>query len=417
LTLEEPMKKSRASNRFRLLRGAVACLIVLLAVVARAEGQNLTSQGEPVMRNTVRAFLIYWLPAGVILDNTVADKTGNFRSLTGQFYSDMSATPYMNIVTQYPGTCEGSSCVLYNLSGAVVLGGSWIDTQAYPHPGIANNSGTQANPLTDADIQAEVTRAIGQNSWTADANSMFFVITGIFSSSGALVEECAGANCTFRGMAFCGYHFSFGSPPTLYSFMSDASFARGGCNEGSNTTVNGQIASDREVALMSHEFMETVTDPQLNAWFVNVNGNINEIGDKCNQIPATITMSGHKYLVQQEWSNASSSCVSSYLVPQALWLDLSFVTKDARNGVPDAASDLSGYVDGQGIQHVFYRGTNNRLNELYTVSGPQDWHWLDLSYVAGAPDAIGELFGYGFEGKVRVVYRGFNSRLNEIWYP
>src|SRR5215467_8671827 len=274
---EEVMKKYHDTlSRFHLMAGAV---IVLLALSPGVVGQTLTAHGGPIMRNTVRAFLVYWLPTGVVLDNTVSDNTGNFRSLSQQFYSDISPTAYLNIVTQYPGTCSGSSCVLSNNGGAVVLGGSWVDTQAYPHPGVANNSGTQANPLSDADIQSEVTRAMSQNGWTADTNSVFFVITGIFSSSGALVEECqsGGVNCTFRGVAFCGYHNNFGSTPTLYSFLSDASFARGGCNEGSNTAVNGQIASDREVALMSHEFIEAVTDPQLNAWYNNPTGN--EIGD------------------------------------------------------------------------------------------------------------------------------------------
>jgi hypothetical protein len=306
------MTRSRWPSMLRgtLRLAAVACLTLpLLFASAQA---NMTPHGGPVMVNQVKTFLIYWTPTGVVLDSSVTDGTGNFRTLSQQFYGDVSGSDYMNIVTQYPGTCSGSPCVLSNGADAVKNIGVWVDTQAYPHPGVNNDSGTQANPLTDADIQNEVTRAIGQNHWTVDANSIFFVITGIFSSNGKLVEECAGAECTFN--AFCAYHSQFSL--TFYSFLSDASFARGGCDEGIPTAVNTQIASDREVALMTHEFMETVTDPQTNAWF---QGNTaGEIGDLCNQISGELTRNGHTYAVQQQWSNASSSCVSSYFVQSTI---------------------------------------------------------------------------------------------------
>src|SRR5262249_22087840 len=37
-----------------------------------------------------------------------------------------------------------------------------------------------------------------------------------------------------------------------------------------------------------------------------------EIGDKCNQAPAIVTMNGNSYNVQQQWSNASGACASSF---------------------------------------------------------------------------------------------------------
>jgi hypothetical protein len=103
------------------------------------------------------------------------------------------------------------------------------------------------------------------------------------------------------------------------------------------------------------------------------------------------------------------------------WVDLSYVAQGAPNGVPDAASDLSGYAfEADGTQHIFYRSGNNRLNELYWDR--QVWHWVDLSYVAqgapkGVPDAAGNPFGYVFnsQGTQHVVYRGTNNRLNELY--
>src|SRR5260370_707425 len=99
------------------------------------------------------------------------------------------------------------------------------------------------------------------------------------------------------------------------------------------------------------------------------------------------------------------------------WVDLSYVAQGAPKGVPDAASDLSGYAfEGDGTQHIFYRSGNNRLNELYWDR--QVWHWVDLSYVApGAPNGAGDLFGYVFnvQKTQHAVYRGTNNRLNELW--
>jgi hypothetical protein len=242
---------------------------VFSSTAARA---NLDDHGGPVMQDTIHAFFIYWTPSGVALGNAIADGVGNFESLDQRFFTDVAGTGYMNVVVQYPGHCGGGRCVLSNDGGSIAFGGSWVDTQAYPTHGSPSTAGTQANPLSDSDIQNEVTRAISQNHWTADANAVFFVVTGVFNSganSGNPVEECAsdGSDCTFKGNAFCAYHDHFGSTPTLYGYLSDASFMHGGCSEGLSSAVNGQLSSDREVALMSHEYIESVTDPQGNAWW------------------------------------------------------------------------------------------------------------------------------------------------------
>jgi hypothetical protein len=146
-----------------------------------------------------------------------------------------------------------------------------------------------------------------------DGNSEFFVITGVFKSTGAGVVECQGNGCTLPGPnGFCAYHsnFGFNGKTVLYGFLSDANFNSGGCGESLSTAPNGQSDSDREVAMMSHEFFETITDQQGNAWWDSSTGN--EIGDNCNQIGAKINMNGNPYWVQQQWSNASSSCVTTF---------------------------------------------------------------------------------------------------------
>jgi len=284
---------------------AVGLLFVCAPVLFAAN--NLNNHGGRTMQNQIKGYVIFWTPSGVVLDSSVSDGTGNFVSLHQRFFNDLAASSFFNIDTQYPGQCGTNQCVVANGPGAVKLGGSWVDSQAYP-----NSSGTRAKPLQDSDIQNEVTRAISQNHWTIDGNSEFFVITGVFKSSGAEVEECdgSGSSCTFN--AFCAYHGNFSSSgqDVLYSYLSDASFNSAGCSEGISSATNLQIASDQEIALLTHEFTETVTDPFGDGWWDSSTGS--EIGDNCNQIAAVVTMNGNKYAVQQEWSNDTASCVSTF---------------------------------------------------------------------------------------------------------
>jgi hypothetical protein len=305
---------------YQLTRGTLFAALLAIALVGgsfeRALADNLTNQNGPVMQNPIRAFFIYWLPTGVVLDTSQTDGIGNYTTLMQRFSNDASGSRYLNIVTQYPSVCGSNPCVMRNGAGAFAFGGNWTDTQSYP-----SNRGTRTNPLQDGDIQNEVTRAIAQNFWTLDANAVFFVITGVFQNSGALVEECQVSNLFFSSCTynrFCAYHdyFNSGSNNIRYNYVSNASFNTAGCAMGISTGVNGQVASDREVVLMSHELFETITDPEINAW---LDGSGNEIGDKCNPndatnpVPAaTVNMNGHTYNVQQQWSNGSASCVSGF---------------------------------------------------------------------------------------------------------
>jgi Phosphate-induced protein 1 conserved region len=77
---------------------------------------------------------------------------------------------------------------------------------------------------------------------------------------------------------------------------------------------NNDYDADSTINVTSHEQMEAVTDPLINAWY---DANQYEIGDKCawnfgsvslNGGKANVEWNGHYYLVQQEWSNARKGC-------------------------------------------------------------------------------------------------------------
>jgi len=272
---------------------------------ASGAGRNLNYYGGQVML-TAKNYLIYWIPPGY----SVAQ---GYQNLLGRYFNDIGSTSFYNIVTQYyenPGT--------QHILNSSTLGGTWTDTLAYP-----NGRGTASNPLTDADIQTEVQRAVSHNSWTASTSNMYFVYT----AQG--VESCIDATTCTPGTAYpayCAYHgyFVSGSKQYIYANMPYDETWTTQCRSFS-TSPNGNIAADSEISVTSHEQFEAVTDlnpppttpnPGVTAWTDSAGY---EIGDKCaynygrvNRNGSNVTLSGNNYIVQLEWSNAAHGCAKSY---------------------------------------------------------------------------------------------------------
>lgn len=294
-------------------------LTVTMLCAPSTQANNIPFQGGPIMQtNTVN--LIFWLPAGAQFDPSVTDGVGNYKSLIGQFFGNVSGTTYYSIAGQYAGTCSSIPCFVQNSLGAVNVGGVFVDTRSYAHANGSAAAGTQADPLLDADIQHEVQSIMTQKGWSDGTNVEYFVFTA------ANIQECfsspsTGSMCTFfnpldpSGGAYCAYHSAFtdsNGNNAVYAYMLDVLAAAGGCNEGITQAPNGQIASDREVALTTHEFFESVSDPLGNAW---TDGGT-EIGDNCNQQTGVLRANGSnvtlgngfQFAVQEIWSNFTSSC-------------------------------------------------------------------------------------------------------------
>jgi len=269
---------------------------------APASGGNLTYHGGSVML-TSAAYAIYWAPGS----NTISS---SYQALINRFFNDVGGSSLYNILTQY---YEGSTPSY--IQNVATLGGSWVDTvNPYPH------AGTGADPLLDADIRAEVVRAIAANGWpNGGLNAVFFV----FTAKG--VESCVDAtDCTIgtQHPTYCAYHWSFfsGSSDVIaYANMPYAGTWVSGypysCGFFSQPPNNNEDA-DLEISITSHEQFETVTDLLGDAWF---DSSGSEIGDKCAYTYGSVgsdgrnvTLNGNPYIVQQEWSNASNGCVLTY---------------------------------------------------------------------------------------------------------
>jgi hypothetical protein len=297
------------------------------------------------VEQTSTTYAIFWLPPGVHYEAaaTAASDT-NYESLIERYFNDVGNSSLYNMLTQYPDNVNGLP------QNASTFGGAYIDTSAYP-----GGRGTGPNPLLDTDIEQEVLNAISANAskgWTATATHQFFVFTGFG------VESCFDASqqgCSDSD--YCAYHAWFTdakSETVLYANMFDVGTDLAGCgaHDSSDTpyTPNGDAAADSEINAVSHEHFETVTDPTPSnysgstAW-LDTNGY--EIADKCVRTYGTVasngsnvTLNGHPYIVQQEWSDAAAACALSLAANTAASPTKSTVTASP-SSVPDDGSTAS----------------------------------------------------------------------------
>jgi uncharacterized repeat protein (TIGR01451 family) len=265
--------------------------------------------GDVMTSTTI--YLDFWLPTGQTYESTAAGNT-NYENLIAQWAQDLGGSQFHNLLTQYYGN-NGT------ITNNVTFGGSWVDTgTAYPH------AGTTGDPLTDDDIQAEVTNAVTTNGWTEDINH----IVAVFTATG--IQECGSfGECTYTDPGFCAYHdhFSDNGNDTVYAYMSYDDFTHlagktcvagttgGDTDPNRNVYPNGDRAADSEISTLSHEVIEAETDPHPNDTWTNSDPNVGEIGDACNfnyaprdDTGADVYMNGHGYIMQQEYSNAAHTC-------------------------------------------------------------------------------------------------------------
>jgi hypothetical protein len=266
---------------------------------------NLVYHGGPVVQQMSNTYAIFWEPPK-LQNGDPAYIAPGYNAGLKQYFNDIGGTGLYNINTQYYQVVNGNKQFIKNVSA---LAGSWVDTGAYPASGCTDPA-TPGNCLTDAQIQAEVSHAIQHNGWSASPTNSFYVFTARGEGS------CFGSSGSCAFTTYCGYHGHFGA--TIYANMPyGASFnaiprPRLYCTR-TNVFPN-QRDLDMETSILSHEHIEIVTDPMLNAWYDSSGqeiadlcsynfGTRDEDGGLANQL-----WNGHFYLLQQEWDNVVSGC-------------------------------------------------------------------------------------------------------------
>jgi len=245
-------------------------------------GHGISYHNGPIMtgRNTV-----YYIWYGNWTGNTAM-------TILPSFASSIGGSPYFNINTTY----SNASNVF--LSNSVAYGGSTTDNYS---------AGTA---LSDAAIKNVVSSAITSGRVPKSTSAVYFVLTS------ADVNATSGF-CT----QYCGWHThaTIGGSDIKYSFVGNPDRCPSACTNSSGSP-NGNVGADGMASIIAHELEETVTDPDLNAWFDSSGA---ENADKCawtfgstftaNGATANMTLGGRNYLIQQNWVNSGSGfCAKSF---------------------------------------------------------------------------------------------------------
>ena len=155
------------------------------------------------------------------------------------------------------------------------------------------DASTPPQNVTDADVQNEVKKYFGGSEDASTVYEVFIPITS-YSSSGSSTS-CGGPN-----LRYCAYHghFTDGTNDVKYSIEPYPSCS--GCQSSGFT--DNQNANH----FMIHETRESVSDPDLNAWFDRRGS---EADDKCAWSPTPFIDQATGFAYQYEWSNAVSGCI------------------------------------------------------------------------------------------------------------
>jgi hypothetical protein len=278
-------------------------------VAANKRGvHELQYNGGPVMPfNTNYAF--YWRPSGA------PAYPAEYQSGLNLFFTDLQHDSgglqnVDSVAAQY-GDSSGEFA-----NYASEFGGAIADTDAYPPNGCA----AATICLTDAQLQAELAAYVQANHLPHDLRHEYFILTppGVENCTEPAGLECSAGSAA---PAYCAYHsfVPFAGGNIVYAVDAYVT-GNPGCDDGEHPS--GKPSDGAIQGGLSHEHNESLTDPEVNAWF---DSNGEEIGDKCRTLqeasefgPALGTapdgsrynqlINGDFYWYQQEWSNEGSRC-------------------------------------------------------------------------------------------------------------
>jgi hypothetical protein len=253
------------------------------AVTILARGNGISYHGGPVILNTTNVYYIWY---GNWSGNTAV-------TILTDLANSIGGSPYFNINTTY-----------YNGSNVHV-------TNSVHYAGSTTDNYSHGTSLSDSAVQAVVSSAISSGRLPKDTNAVYFVLTS------ADVTESSGF-CT----QYCGWHThgTISGSDIKYSFVGNAARCITAC-AAQSIGPNGNAGADGMASIIAHELEETVTDPDLNAWYDNRGA---ENADKCawtfgteyttaNGAKANMHLGSRDYLIQRNWVNASGGfCATQY---------------------------------------------------------------------------------------------------------
>ncbi len=251
----------------------------------------ITNHGGPVMGGNVNVYLIWY---GNWNQGNGTDTPAG-QQIVRDFFTYIGGSPYMQVNNTY-------STATTLLTGVVNFGGETAD------------SGSQGTALTDAKIATIVKSSISKLAGgIADPNGIYFVLTpsNVSVSSGFCSR-------------YCGWHTygTISGKSIKYSFVGNAARCLSGC-AAQTVSPNGNPGVDGMLSVIAHELVETISDPNLNAWYDKAGA---ENADKCawtfggtqyttaNGAKANMHLGNRDFLIQRNLAHTASGdfCGTAY---------------------------------------------------------------------------------------------------------
>jgi len=272
------------------------------SVAAPVANQAIVYNGGPLMGNPINIYVIWY---GSWNDPTHANPASG-DSIVTDYLSQIgpSNRNFINAAYKFGAAATGTNVVLKQ--------------QVYVP------SSTYGTALGGSGVTNIVNYAITNSGLPSDANGLYFVFTSAGMTEGTTASGQFLVN-------YCGYHSYMtrtAAPSTRlkYSFVGDPtgpSFT--GCSGNKSTTAspNSNPGVDAMISVIQHELEETMTDPELNAFWDSSSGTNtgNENSDICAWTFGTTTaatgysynlsLGSRKYLVQQNWWPGTTTAVSA----------------------------------------------------------------------------------------------------------
>jgi hypothetical protein len=269
----------------------------------------LEYHGGPVMPSNTD-YAIYWDPAGA------PEYPAGYESGLDRYFEDVAQDSggdqnVESVLVQY----KDSAGEFANYSSH--FGGALIDTDPYPA------SGCSAAPicLTEEQLRAEITKYVEGHKLAMDLQHLYFLLTppGVESCIEAKSHACSAGT---KHASYCSYHGYIQVTGTLIIVYTNNPYVEGTNCDNGEEHPNG-AASDATIGGgLAHEYAESVTDPELNAWYDSKG---EEVADKCRTLKVVSefgeplgkapdgsnynqVINGDLYWYQQMWSNEAGAC-------------------------------------------------------------------------------------------------------------
>jgi uncharacterized membrane protein len=322
--------------------------------------------GGPVLSNST-TYTYWW--------GNPADFPADAQTGLEQFLAGLNGSSYLSIADQY----------MLGAKATTRFGGSLYDNSAPPSNTLSDAKATSDFAL---DIAVHLYQFLQANGVKPDPTGIYFIVTSQFSPNPFY--------CAFHTALLSGTNvlFQFAYSPNSTGDFSSCEVEGVAHSADPYLAPNNYSAGTHAIVdSAAHEFMETITDPELNAWYADSNGN--EVGDACayvfqNWVQLT---NSTRWKIQEEWSNQVNGCLQGDGRPVQLLGAASNSSAVTTFNIPGATYGIfgTGINDGGTIAGIYYDSNFN------------------LPGAAFVRDPLGNITSFNVPGATDTGAQGINS--------